>query len=259
MAQQQQQQQQIQWTCARTVAEQTNLLRAVWTAHKFPLAVAAQSQLQSRQLGQPSWSKSCRPGKINILGQNTLTQLERESRPSQSIDASARRDATLACNVQRAACNVCSVPGLQLPLAACAWFTNSATFGKTHFYFGLVSKNYVKRFKAEHEQFVDSHAPQPLPPCQETGFETALAASATVAAAAAAHPLAVCNVCCVCFFILKFMRAFRGVCWFSNRAQVIPPSAPHLFPFAFLLLYSLSLLSPLPYPIADLCNSICSV
>lgn len=36
----QQQQQQIQWTCARTVAEQTNLLRAVWTARKFPLAVA---------------------------------------------------------------------------------------------------------------------------------------------------------------------------------------------------------------------------
>lgn len=52
---------------------------------------------------------------------------------------SGNRSTTVACNLQR------------------AWFTNSATFGKhLRGRETCLDGNYVKRFKAEHDQFVDS-------------------------------------------------------------------------------------------------------
>lgn len=183
-----------------------------------------------------------------------MTQVERVESRDRLNRSTHRRDATLACNVQRAACTVCaralprSKAQSQVQVAACCACViyKQRHIWQTHFYFGLVSKNYVKRFKAEHEQFVDSlPSPSPLGNWIRKG-ETALAASATAtaaattAAAAAAHPLAVCNICCVCFSFRNLCAHFEAFVDFRIvRAQVIPPLPLALSPFPYLIFHTL--------------------
>lgn len=105
---------------------------------------------------------------------------------------SGNRSTTVACNLQR------------------AWFTNSATFGKhLRGRETCLDGNYVKRFKAEHDQFVDSRWLWSWTLCKRAG---------TTGVGAGRRPPLVghcCDAVCHTFLISAiYVRPRTIVCWF---------------------------------------------
>jgi len=87
---------------------------------------------------QPShgWPRLTYSGDPKTVGGSRPTEKETGTWGAKET---GNRSTTVACNLQR------------------AWFTNSATFGKhLRGRETCLDGNYVKRFKAEHDQFVDS-------------------------------------------------------------------------------------------------------